>query len=123
MDKLAALHTIFESHGMLKGTCLSDVLQKLHMLFNSTLTPLLTDKPIGQNQLMAICADNSQDNIPMDDNEGGDDDNGSVVGNININNDDDDDDDDISLSAPNVLAHVELAKTIGEYYFLPIFTY
>ena len=111
---------------MLKGTCLSDVFHKLCMLFNSTLTPSLTDKLIGQKQLMAIHADNSQDNIPMDDNEGSDDDNGSIVGNTNINNNDDDDDndnDDVPLSAPNVLAHVKLAKTIGEYYFLPIFTY
>ena len=73
MDKLAASHTIFKSCGMLKCTCLSDVLHKLHMLFNSTLTPLLTDELIGQKQPMTICADNSQDNIPMDDNEGGDD--------------------------------------------------
>ena len=73
MDKLAASCTVFESCGMLKGTCLSDVLHKLRMLFNSTLTPSLTDKLIGQKQLMAIHADNSQDNIPMDDNEGGDD--------------------------------------------------
>ena len=32
MDKLAASHMIFESCGMLKGTCLSDVLHKLCIL-------------------------------------------------------------------------------------------
>ena len=87
----------------------------------STLTPLLTDKPIGQKQLTAIRADNSQDNIPMDDNESSNDDNGSGVGNTNINNNNNDDD--VSLSAPNVLANVKLAKTVSEYHFLPIFTY
>ena len=30
MNKLAASHTIFKSHGMLKGTCLSAVLDELH---------------------------------------------------------------------------------------------
>ena len=115
MDKLAASHTIFKSCGMLKGTGLSNVLHKLPTLFNYTLIPLLTDKLIGQKQLMAIHADNSQEDIPMDD------DSGNVVGNTNSNNDDDDDN--ISLSAPNVLVDVKLARTIGEYYFLPILTY
>ena len=58
MDKLTASCMIFESCGMLKGICLFNVLHKLCILFNSTLTPLLTDKPIGQKKLMAICADN-----------------------------------------------------------------
>ena len=105
MDKLAALCTIFKSCGMLEGTCLSDILHEPCMSFNSfTLIPSLADNLIGQKKLTEV----HTDNIPMD---------------KNGDSEEDGDDDNVAISVPNIQADVKLAKTVGKYNFLVMFTY
>ena len=126
IDKLAASCMHFKSRGMLKGSCLSDTLHRLHMLPNlPTWTALLTVNITGQkvhvdkggsaddsdtnnsnNSDNSNGSDNSNnDGNNSNDNDGGDDNNNDNNNNNNNNN--------VAISATNILADVQLAKTIG----------
>ena len=111
IDKLAASHTHFKLHGMLKGSCLSDTLHRLHMSPNlPTWTTLLTVNITGQK--VHVDKGGSTDDSDTNNSNNGDNSNSS-------NNSDNDGDnsnnnnDNVAISATNVLTDVQLAKTIG----------
>ena len=52
LDKLVAAHVHFIQHGMLKGTCVSHVLNKLHKYLTTLLSSLLKLIPISQMLLL-----------------------------------------------------------------------
>ena len=121
INKLAASHTHFKLHGMLKGSCLSDTLHRLHMSPNlPTWTTLLTVNITGQKVHVdkgGSTDDSDTNNSNNGDNSNssnnsdndGDNSNNNDGGDNNSNNNNDN----VAISATNVLTDVQLAKTIG----------
>ena len=121
INKLAASHMHFKSHGMLKGSCLSDTLHRLRTLPNlPTRTALLTVNITGQKVHVdkGGSADDSDTNNSNNSNNSNSSNNSNNDGNNSNDNDggdnnNDNDNNNVAISATNVLADVQLAKTIG----------
>ena len=126
IDKLAASHTHFKLRGMLKGSCFSDTLHRLHTSPNlTTWTTLLAVNITGQK--VHVEKGGSTDDSDTNNSDNGDNSNGSDNSNNNGNNSNnndgsedndggsEDNDDNVAISATNILADVQLAKTIGTY--------
>ena len=113
INKLAVPCMHFKSRGMLKGSYLSDTLHRLHMSPNlPTWTALQTVNITGQKVHVdkggsADDSDTNNSNSSDNSNNNGNNSNDNDGGDNNNNNNN------VAISATNVLADVQLAKTIG----------
>ena len=103
INKLAASHMFFKLCDMLKGSCGFDTLHRLHTSPNlTTWTTLLAVNITGQK-------------VHVEKGGSTDDSDTNNSNNNNYSSDDNNNNDIVAIGATNILADVQLAKTIGTY--------